>query len=538
MGDVYRAHDRKLGRDVALKFLPKEFALDPERLVRFRREARTLALLNHPNIAAIYGLEESNETICLVLELVEGETLRAPQPIEKALEYMRQVAEALEAAHERGIIHRDIKPANIKLTPEGRIKVLDFGLAKAILAADAPIELSPLEKTLTQMETLVGRIVGTPQYMSPEQSRGETVDQRTDIWAFGCVLFELLVGKPPFEGEALQDIITNVRNRHPAWKSLPAKTPAKIRELLRQCLEKGMERRLPSISAARQTMERVQHRRNYSAIAAGIIGVLTLGAIAGLYIKRQPTMIDPSKWVQLTNFPDSVTQPAFSPDGRMLTFVRGFSTFAAPGEIYVKALPSGQPAQLTADNLPKMSPVFSPDGSRIAYTALRGSSWDTWIAPVSTGRPTHWLTNASGLRWTGQDRLMFSQIKSGEHMAIVSATESRGESRDIYVPAHDRGMAHRSYLSPEQPDRKFVYLSVVTGMQSAGAFGRTYVIPLVSGKLFPLIPPDGFHSEAEIAKLPGVRVIEGADVFPGSTPETYAYSRQTVQRNLYQIPLP
>jgi len=548
-------------------------------------------------------------------------------------------------------------------------------------------------------------------------------------------------------------------------------------------------------------------------------------------------VVPAAEWVQLTNFPDSVTQPALSPDGRMLTFVRGSSTFAAPGEIYIKILPAGQPVELTHDNLSKMSPIFSPDGSRVAYTTLTGFSWDTWVTPLFASQPERWLSNASGLVWVAPERLMFSEIKSGEHMAIVSSTESRGDSRDIYVPPHERGMAHRSYLSPDgkwvvlaemdngewlpcrvvpfsgaspgrsvglpdvpctngawsadgkwiylslhnkdsfhiwrqrfpdgraeqitsgptdeegialspdgrhlitsvgfrqrtvsihdasgdrrislegyayypsfspdgkklyyrvlkggtspflgaselwvadiesgrnepllpgiaitgydlsrdgkrvvfsaadsdgssqlwiastdrkdatrripnangdmphflepdqvvfhaiqkgsslafriredgtqkekltesevseikstspdgkfviawsggstkafavyggdpipifdtisrlqwQADKKFLYLSTATGMQSAGAFGRTYVIPLANAKLFPPIPPDGFHSEDEIAKLPGVQVIDTADVFPGPIPGTYAFSRQTVQRNLYQIPLP
>ena len=203
MGEVYRAHDSKLGRDVAIKTLPPEFARDPERLARFRREARALATLNRPNIAAIYGLEESDNVDCLVLELVEGETLAeriqriGPLPVEKALDYARQVAEALEAAHSKGIVHRDLKPANVKVTPEGRVKVLDFGLAKAVRGVEEDQDLSQLV-TVTQLETIVGHIVGTPPYMSPEQARGKDVDSRTDIWAFGCLLYELLTGKRAF----------------------------------------------------------------------------------------------------------------------------------------------------------------------------------------------------------------------------------------------------------------------------------------------------------------------------------------------------
>jgi eukaryotic-like serine/threonine-protein kinase len=386
MGEVYRAHDSKLGRDVAIKTLPPEFARDPERLARFRREARALATLNHPNIAAIYGLEESNQVDCLVLELVEGETLAecikrtGPLPVEKALDYARQIAEALEAAHGKGIIHRDLKPANVKVTPEGRVKVLDFGLAKAVWGgADTPI---PSElATATMSATLAGHILGTPPYMSPEQACGRQVDKRTDIWAFGCLLYELLSGKRAFQGETLPDTTTAILQQEPAWQALPAKTPAKIRELLRRCLQKDAGGRFQDIAEARRAIEEViaprQGVKRWQLIAAAAVALVII-AITAVWLRRPALVADRSEWAQLTNFPDSVSQPALSPDGRMLTFVRGISTFLAPGEIYVKMLPSGEPVQLTHDNLSKMSPVFSPDGSRIAFTALAGgNSWDT-----------------------------------------------------------------------------------------------------------------------------------------------------------------
>ena len=238
MGEVCRAHDSKLGRDVAIKTLPHEFARDPERLAGFRREARTLASLNHPNIAAIYGLEESGEVDCLVLELVEGDTLCGPLPIARALDYAHQVAEGLEAAHDKGIIHRDLKPTNVKVTPQGKVKVLDFGLAKAIWGAERNSD--QLETaTVTGVETMAGHIVGTPGYMSPEQARGGEVDQRADIWAFGCLLFELLAGKRAFAGGAATATIAAVLEREPDWQALPAKTPAKVREIAAELPAKG-----------------------------------------------------------------------------------------------------------------------------------------------------------------------------------------------------------------------------------------------------------------------------------------------------------
>ncbi|HYI95642.1 MAG TPA: protein kinase [Bryobacteraceae bacterium] len=457
MGEVYRAHDSKLGRDVAIKILPPEFARDPERVARFRREARTLASLNHPNIAAIYELvEDSGETDCLVLELVEGETLRGPMPVPVVLDYAHQVAEALEAAHRAGIIHRDLKPANVKVTPQGRVKVLDFGLAKAIWGPGGRQELSQTA-TGTGLESIAGHIVGTPAYMSPEQARGTVVDQRTDIWAFGCLLYELLTGQRAFQGETLQDTIAAVLEQEPDWQALPARTPAKIRELLRRCLQRDADQRPHHIADARRMIENAQrgwNRWRLAAIAAAALATVALGA--AMWSRNPPAVSDRSQWVQLTRLPDSVSQPALSADGKMVTFIRGPSTFFGPGQIYVKILPDGQAVQLTDDDLAKMSPVFSPDGTRIAYTSVDPRyGWDTWTVSPLGGAPQRWLQNASGLIWTGPRQVLFSEFKKPPHMAIVAAEESRMGQRDIYLPAHEHAMAHRSYASP---DGKWVLL--------------------------------------------------------------------------------
>jgi serine/threonine protein kinase/Tol biopolymer transport system component len=456
MGEVYRAHDSKLGRDVAVKTLPHEFARDPARLSRLRREARTLASLNHPSIAAIYGLEESEEADYLVMELVEGETLRGQLPVQTALVRACQVAAALEAAHDKGIIHRDLKPANVKVTPQGGVKVLDFGLAKAIWGPDGIPSLSQLANT-TSVESGAGQIVGTPGYMSPEQARGRDVDNRSDIWAFGCLLYELLTGKRAFPGETLQDTITAVLEREPDWRALPAKTPSQVRELLRQCLQKNASRRLDNIADARRTIEKAQrgwNRWRVAAIAAAALAMLAIGA--ALWLLRPPAMSDSSQWVQVTKLPDPVSQPALSPDGKMLAFIRGPATFFGPGQIYVKALPDGQAVQLTHDDFDKMSPVFSPDGSRLAYTTVDPDyGWDTWTVPTLGGEPQRWLQNASGLSWTGPQQVLFSEFKKPPHMGVVAADDGRNGQHDVYLPMHEHAMAHRSYVSP---DGKWVLL--------------------------------------------------------------------------------
>jgi len=261
MGEVYRARDSRLGRDVAIKALPAAVAQDPERLARFDREAKLLASLSHPNIGAIYGLEEVGGQRYLVLEYIEGETLarrldRGPLPVAEALEVCSQIASALEAAHENGVVHRDLKPGNVMRTPAGAVKVLDFGLAKggsAGSASDVGLSASP---TLTYAATTAGVVLGTAAYMSPEQARGRAVDKRTDIWSFGCVLFECLTRRQVFQGETVSDLIARILEREPDWEALPAAAPASVRELLQRCLEKDVRQRLRDIGDARITIER------------------------------------------------------------------------------------------------------------------------------------------------------------------------------------------------------------------------------------------------------------------------------------------
>lgn len=257
MGVVFRAHDTKLHRDVAVKLLPDHFANDPERLARFQREAQVLAALNHPHIAQIYGLEDSTAQRCIVMELVEGETIqerlrRGPIPVDEALPMAKQIAEALEIAHEKGIIHRDLKPANIKITPDGQIKVLDFGLAKSF---DERPEARLSDSPTVMSASAPGMILGTAAYMAPEQAKGRTVDRRSDVWAFGVVLYEMLTGCRAFDGDDVTEILGRVVTAEPDWSRLPAGTPVPISRLLRRAIKKDSRQRLGDIRDARIEIE-------------------------------------------------------------------------------------------------------------------------------------------------------------------------------------------------------------------------------------------------------------------------------------------
>ncbi len=348
MGEVYRAADTVLGRDVAIKVLPPAFARDPERLARFEREARVLASLNHPNIAAIYGLEQAGQEgdprPFLVLELAPGEILKGPLPVEESLAIARQITHGLEAAHEKGIVHRDLKPANIKITPEGKVKILDFGLAKAF--SEEPQATDPsLSPTLSAAAaTRAGAILGTAAYMSPEQARGKPIDKRTDLWAFGCVLYETLTGKQTFRAETVSDSIAAVLAREPDWSALPADTPANIRLLLRRCLEKDAARRLRDAADARLEIEQPaapavvaappRQARWRQALPWVLTGVLTgvLGALAGFL-----------GWQQM----------------------RGPRAAAQPSVHLIMAPPKGITFSIGGGRLPL---AISPDGARIVFT--------------------------------------------------------------------------------------------------------------------------------------------------------------------------
>jgi eukaryotic-like serine/threonine-protein kinase len=498
MGVVYRAFDTHLDRSVAIKILRSDAIGSPERKRRFLQEAKAASALNHPNIIHIYDISSSDGTDFIAMEFVPGKTLdrligRNGLPLRDTLNYSIQIADALARAHSAGIVHRDLKPANIIVAEDGHVTLLDFGLAKLTEPAVDSEGATATMASPEQLQTEEGAIVGTVAYMSPEQAEGLKVDARSDIFSFGSLLYEMVSGRRPFEGATKMSTLSAILEKEPQPLSeLAPNLPADFEKIISRCLRKDRDRRAHHVADIRVALEELREDsvsgKPASATQAGAraparlslrlaailsaAAVLLAAAAAFWWSTRSAHPAERTEWVQITNFADSVSQPALSPDGRMLTFIRGEDTFRGPGQVYIKMLPSGDPVQLTHDDLPKMSPVFSPDGSLIAYTATQGPKWDTWVAPVLGGEPRLWLPNASGLVWIGKSTLLFSEIKNGFlHMASVTAEESRAGSRDIYLPPHERAMAHRSYLSP---DRKSV---LIVEMNASGGLGPCRLVP-------------------------------------------------------------
>jgi len=391
MGEVYRAHDPRLDRDVAIKILPHAFMSDPERLARFEREARMLAALNHPHIAGIYGIEETGNAPALVLELVEGPTLAdrikaGRLGVEESLTIGRQIADALSAAHDKGIVHRDLKPANVKVMPSGVAKVLDFGLAKTD-GEDAMPERAHAAGS-SPSGTRDGIILGTAAYMSPEQARGKPVDKRADIWAFGCVLYEMLAGRKAFDRETASDTMAAILEREPDWSRLPAATPATIRRLLRRCLEKELSRRLRDIGDACLEIddavgrfssrrlrgglaEFVRHRR---VTAAGAIAIFATALVVVVFWQMSRATpgtreLQPAAFTQITSQSGLEWFPSLSPDGRWVVYG---GDAAGNRDIFLQSTTGQTPINLTAESSDDDDqPAFSPDGERIAFRSSR-----------------------------------------------------------------------------------------------------------------------------------------------------------------------
>jgi serine/threonine-protein kinase len=431
MGEVYRAHDTQLEREVAIKALPEEFARDAERLARFEREAKLLASLNHPNIAAIYGLAESDQTRFLVLELVEGETLAeriavGALPVEDALNIALQIAEALESAHERGVIHRDLKPSNIKVTPEGKVKVLDFGLAKAFAGNDSSSTLSN-SPTLTMNATQQGVILGTAAYMAPEQARGKKVDHRSDIWSFGCVLYEMLTGHPVFRGEEVSDILASVLARDPDYTKLEGRLHPAVRKLLLRCLDKDPRNRWQSAGDVRfEIQELLREPKHLSGLPVAIspqvrrswigwVAAIILVAAAAAFIA----------WSLRSPRPDAVTRfdyhlpeshifrntgrPLFalSPDGRRFAYntTRGF---------YVKELDSLEAHLIPGTEGTATSPFFSPDGQWLAYFDVGGNKLTKIAITGGAAIPLTPASNPFGTSWESDGTILYG-LQDGIH---------------------------------------------------------------------------------------------------------------------------
>ncbi len=506
MGEVYRATDTKLKREVAVKVLPDSFAQDPERLARFQREAEVLASLNHPNIAAIYGLEDSGETRALILELVEGPTLqdRISQgaiPLDEALPIAKQIAEALEAAHEQGIIHRDLKPANIKVTPDGVVKVLDFGLAKALEpeVSEADAANSPT-MSMTAAATRAGFILGTAAYMSPEQARGETVGPKADIWAFGVVLLEMLTGNSVFVGKTVSDTLAFVLTKEPDWTSLPSSTPAAIRRLLRRCLHKEPKQRLSAIGDARLDIDDARAGSDdvtpaaasvvqpalwqRPAIVSAALALALLAGGLGVRMATRPDVVqaDLMRFVftpqERLTFSASDADLVISADGRQVVHSSGS---AGQRQLHLRPMDQLDGALLpgTGDN--GGSPFISPDGQWIGFRR------DATLLKVSIlGGPEVTLTESPasirGASWGSDDQIIFGTNRSG----LFRVSGRGGDPEALTTVATEQGeFSHRwPFIIP---DREAVLFVVGSSGDSGGTTpymtsGQLAVLDLNTGE--------------------------------------------------------
>jgi len=507
MGEVFRGRDTRLDRDVAIKVLPAELAVDRERLARFEREAKLLASLNHPNIAHVYGFEsatlpDGTTAHFLAMELVEGEDLaerlsRGAIPVDEAIAIAKQIAEGLEEAHDRGIIHRDLKPANIKLTPDGKVKVLDFGLAKALEperaagAANSQLSHSP---TLSRHATEAGMIMGTAAYMSPEQARGKAVDKRADIWAFGVVFFEMLTGERLFTGETVSDILAAVLTRDLGLGALPATTPTAIRQLLRRCLERSPRNRLHDIADARIVLdEAIQGRSADEPAAVGSptavprsgfgatlpwVAGLALGALiaslAGWGLGLRAVPASSMRFRAVTSFAGVQVQPALSPDGRSVAFV---SNRDGNFNIYVGLVSGGNLLQITDGPNVKASPRWSPDGSLLTYSRLNEwGLWDIWQVPGLGGTPRRLILDAADPTWSPDGKSLAYSDHKTRTIWICDATgqQTRQVTR---IPAEESWLRDTEpRFSPDGREIAFV-------TRPGGPYGELRVVDLNSGEV-------------------------------------------------------
>ena len=474
MGEVYRARDSKLNREVALKVLPDLFALNPDRLARFKREAHVLASLNHPNIAAIYGFEDGGDVKALVLELVEGPTLadriaRGRVPLEDALPIARQIAEALEAAHERGIVHRDLKPANVKVRADGVVKVLDFGLARALEVESSAAAVSQSPTVPGPVVTADGIIVGTPAYMAPEQARGKPSDRRTDLWAFGCVLYEMLTGRRAFAGDDTSETLAAVLKDDPDWRALTNETPASVRRLLHRCLAKDPRGRLSDASAARieidealsaptdaAAMATTLPRRERFLWVSTVALVAALATAAIVWPLRPPPSPGEMRF-EITTPP--TTDPgslAISPDGRKIVFV---ATSQGRSMLWLHLLESGTAAPLAGTD-GAVAPFWSPDSRSVGFSTATDNQLKRIEIANGSLQPLGTVAFVTGGTWNRDGTILFAtrseagpifriSSKGGEASAVT-----RLEGAELihqfphFLPDGRHFLYHRPNLDP------------------------------------------------------------------------------------------
>ncbi len=436
MGQVYRATDTKLKRQVAIKILPPSVAADHDRLARFEREAEVLASLNHPNIAGIYGLEESGGATALVMELVEGDDLsqriaRGAIPIDEALPIARQIAEALEAAHEQGIIHRDLKPANVKVRADGVVKVLDFGLAKALEPVSAGSTDAATSPTITSpaMMTRIGVILGTADYMAPEQAKGRVADKRCDVWAFGCVLYEMLEGKRVFDGEDVSDTLASVLTREPDWSALPATTPPAMVTLLKRCLERDRRKRVPDMAAVRFLLD--------DALAASAPSVVGPAAAGGS--PQRP------RWQRALPVVATALAAAGVTAVTAWWLVRA-SPAATPRPVRFSIVPP--PSQSIGGARSERIVAISPDGSHFVYVSAAGSG----RAPPARWSCERSIDSTLSQSEASRTRGHRSSRRMGSGLASSKARRSCGRSQSPEVhPLRCAGSSARQVGPPGAP---------------------------------------------------------------------------------------
>jgi len=547
MGEVYRARDTRLGRVVALKVLAARLGAAPGQRERFAREARAISSVEHSNICPLYDVGTSGDVDYIVMQFVEGETLadriaRGPIPLPQTLALARQIALGLEAAHERGIVHRDLKPANVQVTRDGQIKLLDFGLARILDDGATPLDESTAPTA--QAPTAAGRVVGTSHYMSPEQARGERVDRRTDIWAFGCVLYEMLSGRRAFDGHSLPDVMAAVVRGEPDWKRLPAATPARVRDVLRLCLRKDASERLRDVGDARLQLEgagsdepalTAAGRERASLVARLIPWAVAAAAVAvaGFALSRSrgprerpaPEM----RFSAVTNFAGVEAQPSFSPDGRSIAYI---SNRGGQWDVYVGLVSGGSPVRVTNDGNLEQRPRWSPDGSKLAFGRVNEKGLvDIWVVSALGGNARRIITNARYPAWSPDGRqiayasggmlwlsdasganpravtrselpvahfqpafsndgrsLAFLRRRDGPYAELAVVDVATGAVREL---THDRALA----LSPVwSPDGRFIYFS-----SSRGGTLNIWKMSVASGEARLITAGVGEDAEIDLA---------------------------------------